>query len=103
MYRKKAQSSQKEFVDFYLRFGGELDPKNRWIQLTRLIPWESYEKSYAGLFPSKRGAPAKPFRMALGALLIKNMKRITDEEVDRFMRVFARATGVPLNLLTPDR
>ena len=31
MYRKKAQSSQHEFVDFYLRFGGELDPKNRWI------------------------------------------------------------------------
>ena len=81
MYRKKAQSSQHEFVDFYLRFGGELDPKNRWIQLTRLIPWEAYEKSYAGLFPSKRGALAKPFRMALGALLIKNMKRITDEEV----------------------
>ena len=32
-----------------------------------------------------------------------NVDRITDEEVDRFMRVFARATGVPLNLLTPDR
>ena len=81
MYRKKAQSSQHEFVNFYLRFGGELDPKNRWIRLARLIPWESYEKDYAGLFPSGRGAPAKPFRMALGALLIKNMKRITDEEV----------------------
>jgi len=32
-----------------------------------------------------------------------NVDRITNEEVDRFMRVFARATGVPLNLLTPDR
>ncbi len=36
-----------------------------------MIPWEAIEKEYADLFPSGCGMPAKPLRMALGALLIQ--------------------------------
>ena len=32
-----------------------------------------------------------------------NVDEFTDEQVNHFISVFARATGVPLNLLTPDR
>ncbi|MDC7247499.1 MAG: IS5 family transposase [Sphaerochaetaceae bacterium] len=64
-----------------MKFGGELNPRNRWVQLAQLIPWDEYEEEYAAKFPSKRGNEAKPFRMALGALLIKEMKNLPDEEL----------------------
>lgn len=80
MYRKESEK-QLSFEDFYLPFGGSLNPKNRWVQLSEIIPWDEFEEKYADTFSeSGMGAPAKPFRMALGALIIKEKLRITDEE-----------------------
>lgn len=44
------------------------------------IPWSEFEDEYANLFSSKRGAPALPFRMALGALIIKETLGTSDRE-----------------------
>jgi len=71
VYQEKENTDQLEFVAFHLEFGDELNPRNRWVRLSRLIPWEEFEPEYAKHFPSKTGNLAKPFRMALGALLIK--------------------------------
>jgi hypothetical protein len=81
MYRKPP-AGQLSFKDFYLPFGGELDGGNRWVRLAELIPWEEFEGEYAGGFSARgMGAPAKPFRMALGAEIIKRKLDISDEEV----------------------
>ena len=45
-----------------------------------LIPWQEFEEEYATLFSSEAGAPAKSFRMALGALIIKEKLGISDRE-----------------------
>jgi len=45
-----------------------------------LIPWQEFEEEYASIFSSEMGAPAKSFRMALGALIIKEKLGITDRE-----------------------
>lgn len=79
MYRKKCRE-QLEFEDFYLPFGGKLRSDNRWVKLAALIPWDELEDRYASLFSQDQGAPAKPFRMALGALIIKERLGLTDEE-----------------------
>jgi len=84
MYRKK-DKNQFEFKDFYLPFGGKLNFQNRWIKLSEQIPWDELEEEYANLF-SERGAPAKSFRMALGALLIKEKLNISDEETVQQIR-----------------
>jgi len=66
MYRTKDRR-QLELENFHLPFGGHLNPRNRWIQLTKLIPWEEFESTYALHFSEdEQGAPAKPFRTALG-------------------------------------
>ncbi len=39
-----------------------------------------FEQEYAENFSEKMGAPAKPFRMALGALIIKEKLGISDRE-----------------------
>lgn len=79
MYRKKP-FGQLEFEDFYLPFGGKLSSENRWVKLSKLIPWDEIEKKYAQQFSKKMGAPAKSLRMSLGALIIKERCGFTDEE-----------------------
>ena len=79
MYRRK--KNQMEFEDFVLPFGGRLEGENRWIKLAGLIPWEEFEETYSKNFDSSGiGAPAKPVRLALGALLIQERLRCTDRE-----------------------
>ena len=49
--------------------------------MAELIPWNELEDYYAAQFCKGFGAPAKPFRMALGALMIKARLKLTDEEL----------------------
>ncbi len=48
--------------------------------MAELIPWSEFESGYAEKFSESMGAPAKPFRMALGALIIKEKLGISDRE-----------------------
>jgi transposase, IS5 family len=57
-----------------------LDENNRWVLMAKLLPWEEFEEEYASIFSEEMGAPAKSFRMALGALIIKEKLGITDRE-----------------------
>ncbi len=80
MYRREHRY-QLSFENFFLPFGGKLSGDNRWIKLAELIPWDELEDDYAAQFCKGFGAPAKPFRMALGALIIKARLGLTDEEL----------------------
>ena len=75
---------QPELPDFYMPFGGKLDPENRWIQLSGIVPWDVVNSCYRiGLNqpnPDGKGAPALPSRVAFGALIIKERLGCTDEE-----------------------
>ena len=48
--------------------------------MAELIPWSEFEEKYAENFSEKMGAIAKPFRMALGALIIKEKLGTSDRE-----------------------
>ncbi len=72
---------QPEFEDFYIPFGGKLKSDNRWVKLAKMIPWEEFEESYAKNFAeSGQGAPAYPVRVALGALILKEKLKVSDQE-----------------------
>ena len=79
MYIKESKD-QLEFENFYMPFNGKLDKTNRWVSLTKLIPWDKIEEKYSKKFSDKKGAPALSLRIALGALIIKERLGITDEE-----------------------
>lgn len=68
-------------LEFFLPFGGKLDPNNRWIKLAELIPWAEFETNYSkSLKGSGDGPPAKSVRVALGALIIKERLGSSDRE-----------------------
>ena len=80
MYRKD-DAKQLQFEDFYLPFGGQLRSDNRWVVLSRQIPWQQIEQAYSANFSdSKVGCPAKSARIALGSLIIKERLGTTDRE-----------------------
>jgi len=76
----KKPDDQLSIDDFKLPFEGKLKANNRWVQMAQIIPWDKIEKDYAKLFPNNIGQVAKPARMALGALIIKEKLRLSDEE-----------------------
>jgi hypothetical protein len=79
MYRKEEQPSTAP-EEFKLPFEGKLAEDNRWVIMAQVIPWKEFEAEYAELFSEEIGAPAKTFRMALGALIIKEKLGISDRE-----------------------
>jgi len=80
MYRKE-NSNQLKFEDFYLPFGGKLRSDNRWVLLSRQIPWSQIEDEYSTNFSEgNSGCPAKSARVALGSLIIKERLGTTDRE-----------------------
>ncbi|MDJ0692666.1 MAG: IS5 family transposase [Xenococcaceae cyanobacterium MO_188.B32] len=79
MYRK-ADQSELTPENFEWPVAIKLLPDNRWVIMAELIPWSEFEAEYAENFSEKIGAPAKPFRMALGALIIKEKLDISDRE-----------------------
>ena len=78
---KKNQNHQYKFTDFNQPIGLKMDPENRWVIKAEMIPWNDIEEKYAKLFPSDTGNPAKPVRMALGALLIQKQYGYSDREL----------------------
>jgi len=57
-----------------------LDSKDPLVILANTIDWSKYEKEFEKLY-SKNGRPAKPIRLMVGLLLLKQLENISDENV----------------------
>ena len=78
MYKKV--DNQPKFENFLLPFDGKLNTDNRWVQLSKLIPWDLLEEMYSRKMSDRMGRPGKSVRMAFGAQIIKHRLNLTDEE-----------------------
>ncbi len=68
---------QMRIEDFVFPYG-QLDKDNEWVKLADLVPWDEAEEAYARQFVNN-GHPAHPARIALGALIIKQRMKCSDE------------------------
>ncbi len=57
-----------------------LDSNDPLIALADTIQWELFDKSFAKYY-SEDGRPAKPIRLMVGLLLLKQLKDLSDEEI----------------------
>ena len=73
-------SGQMRIIDYTLSDVFTLDTENRWVTKAKLVPWEKAEERYSRMF-QKNGRKAKDVRKALGALLIQQDLKCSDEEV----------------------
>jgi len=81
MYKRR--NGQISALESPVYFGGvKLDPGNQWVKLVELTPWEYIEEKYAERFEGiTTGNPAKPARMAVGTLIVKERYRFSDEDI----------------------
>ena len=61
--------------------GMKLDPENRWVKMAHMVDWDKIEDKYCGQFCQDNGAPAKSVRLAICALLIKQIEGLADEKL----------------------
>ncbi len=72
--------NQIEIKDFVLPFSGRLDPHNKWIRLSRMIPWEELAGKYTKRMSKDFGRLSIKPRVAIGALIVKHYKQMSDED-----------------------
>jgi len=52
-----------------LPFGGKLNPKNRWVKWSEIIPWDGLAKGYYSTMDSSKGRPC------IGARLVVDIRK----------------------------
>jgi hypothetical protein len=75
---RKAESVPTEPFDFELPNRCKLAEDNRWVKMAQLIAGWEFEEDYTENFPTEMGLKTKSFRIALGALIIKEKLEISD-------------------------
>lgn len=78
MRPKTGSGEQRSFLLPTLR--EQLDPRQPLYQLAEQLPWASFEEAFARHY-SQEGRPAKPVRLMVGLLLLKQLHNLGDETV----------------------
>jgi len=58
-----------------------LNPRNGLYQLANKIPWEEFEEEFAVHYTKNFGRPAKPIRLMISLLMLKQLSGLGDETV----------------------
>lgn len=77
MFRYQPQN-QLRIKEFDMPFETALNPTNRWVVMSRMIPWDAFAEAYYANFKSQRGAPTKDARLVLGVIIIKHLMKLDD-------------------------
>ncbi len=78
--RNRRSPNQMMFDGFETEFEKWLEPDNRWVLLSAIIPWEELSAAYEMSLSAHTGRPAKDGRLVIGAVIIKHKLCLSDEE-----------------------
>ena len=78
---KYVSPSQLSLAGFESPFERSLNPENRWVRLSKLLPWDDLCSIYRKHIPEKEtGRPDLNPRLVLGAIMIKHICDLDDRE-----------------------
>lgn len=72
---------QLSIEEFKTPFETTLREDNRWVELSKIVPWDIFASIYIELMNTETGRPAISPRMVLGALIIKHKEKLDDRGV----------------------
>jgi IS5 family transposase len=78
---KSSSPDQNQRVLFTMPLKDLLNPKNSLYQLADKIPWKEFEKEFSKLYAKDFGRPAKPIRLMISLLILKQLSGLGDETV----------------------
>ena len=71
---------QLSLAEFDWPFQSALDDTNRWVKLSRCIPWDELAEAYYDGLSQTQGRPSKDARLVIGAVIIKHKLCLSDRE-----------------------
>ena len=71
-------TKQLTIEEFKTSFQQKLLANNKWVRLSKVVPWDRFAKIYMQMMDRKMGRPGLSPRIVLGALIIKHMKKLDD-------------------------
>ncbi len=90
---------QLSLAEFDWPFQTALDEQNRWVKMSRCIPWDALSEGYCQSLSVRQGRPAKDARLVIAAVIIKHKLCLSDEETvaqiqeNPYLQYFAGLSG----------
>ena len=78
---KSSSPDQNQTALFTIPLKDLLNPKNSLYQLAEKIPWKVFEKEFSKHYAKEFGRPAKPIRLMVSLLILKQLSGLGDETV----------------------
>lgn len=68
-------------LGFYSTFEEQLNPQHGLYKLANEIDWSFFENSFSKHYSATQGKPAKPIRLMVSLLILKQVRNLSDESV----------------------
>lgn len=97
-------ASERSLALFKTPFEQQLDPNNRWVRMAALIPWDDMAQVFFKHMSQRHGRASVDLRIILGALLVKHIEGISDEDTVQYIQenIYAQYfVGLPSFQTTP--
>jgi IS5 family transposase len=78
MLSKPKNTSQ---MGFYSTFDEQLNHSHPLYKLAKTINWQVFDESFAKHYSATQGKPAKPIRLMVSLLILKQLRNLSDESV----------------------
>lgn len=83
---KYTPASERTLSLFRSPFEEELDPDNRWVKMAGVVPWDEMAKVFFSSMSTDQGRASIDLRVILGALLVKHIEGISDEDTIQYIQ-----------------
>ena len=78
---KYISQKQLSIEEFRTPFHAKLREDNRWVQLSKAVPWDKFASAYMSMMTADFGRPGISPRIVLGSLIIKHKENLDDRGV----------------------
>lgn len=79
-------ASQRSLSLFKTPFENHLAPDNRWVKMAEIVPWDDFANVIQKRMSKQRGRGSIDLRVVIGALLVKYIMNLPDEETIRYIQ-----------------
>lgn len=68
-------------LGFFITFEDQLNHQHSLFQLAKVIQWQVFEDSFSKHYSATQGKPAKPIRLIVSLLILKQLRNLSDESI----------------------
>ncbi|MBK8493202.1 MAG: transposase [Saprospirales bacterium] len=83
---KYTPSTERTLALFRTPFEQKLSPENRWVKMAELVPWDQMAQVFFSCLSTDQGRPTVDLRIILGALMVKHIEGLSDEDTIQYIQ-----------------